>query len=52
MLKDMRKVLIVRNPYCFHNKTNYRIQIKISETESDDEKHRFIVKPGEIYPLD
>jgi len=52
MLKNMRKVLIVRNPYCFHNKTNYKIQIKISETESNEEKRRFIVKPGDICPLD
>jgi hypothetical protein len=48
----MQKVLVVRTPYCFYNKTNLKILVKITQMENGEEKERFMIKPGEIRPLD
>ena len=52
VLEKMRKVLVVRTPYVFHNKTQLTWQLRIMDTNGFDECTRFVLAPGDKYALD
>jgi len=52
LIKDMRKFLIVRAPYCLVNKTSLNFEIKITETGKNQIKSKFRVLKGDIMGLD
>ena len=50
VLEKMRKVLVIRTPYVFHNKTKLTWQLRIMD--NTDECTRFTLAPGDKYALD
>lgn len=52
LIKDMRKFLIVRAPYCIVNKSSLNFEIKITETLKKSVRSKFRVQKGEIMGLD
>lgn len=52
LIKDMRKFLIVRAPYCIANKTSLNFDIKITEIGQAQAKSKFRILKGEIVGLD
>ena len=52
LIKDMRKFLIVRAPYCIVNKSSLNFEVKIIETLQKSVRSKFRVQKGEIMGLD
>ncbi len=53
LLKGMRKFLIVRQPYCFLNKTSFKYELRIIESASGSKlKFQHELKSGESLGID
>ena len=52
VLEKMRKVLVIRTPYVFHNKTKLVCELKIYDPANPLEEYRFTLQPGDKYALD
>jgi len=51
VLEKMRKVLVIRTPYVFFNKTKMLMELRIIDL-AQDEQARFTLQPGDKYALD
>jgi hypothetical protein len=52
MLKGMRKFMVVRSPYCIHNKTQFTYEVQISDSATKDIKYTAKLSRGELLGLD
>ena len=53
VLEKMRKVLVIRTPYVFHNKTKLIWELRIVDSNSvHEDLARFTLEPGDKYALD
>jgi len=51
-IKMMRKVLVVRTPYVFFNRTKLTCELRVIQVFADEEIARFTLEPDGKYALD